>query len=228
MSSALTWLVDLTTIGILLSYELYFVWFERHRPARFARSAHAGMREDWFRALSAQSGSELLLVQTLRNSLMSATMTASTAALGLIGTVTISAAALHETFERVGSVRDAITPRLALEFVLLSLLFASLMSSAMAVRFYNHVGFIGGLPVGSAERKRWSAVGIKYVRRAGILYSWGLRHLVVVAPVLASILHPAAGPVAALVVVGVLLHFDRMHALEEPTVKGAEILPSLE
>jgi hypothetical protein len=48
------------------------------------------------------------------------------------------------------------------------------------------------------------------VRRAGVLYSWALRHLILVAPVLASILHPATGPVAALLVVAVLFGFDRI------------------
>ena len=43
----------------------------------------------------------------------------------------------------------------------------------------------------------------------GMLYSWGLRHLVLVAPILASIVHPAAGPVAALCLVAVLVKFDR-------------------
>jgi hypothetical protein len=47
------------------------------------------------------------------------------------------------------------------------------------------------------------------VRRAGILYSWGLRHLILVAPLLAAIVWPLAGPPAALLVVGVLYGFDR-------------------
>lgn len=54
--------------------------------------------------------------------------------------------------------------------------------------------------------------GTAYVRRAGNLYSWGLRHLILVAPILASLLHPFAGPVAALLVVVVLSGFDRFGA----------------
>ena len=61
----------------LVCARIYFAWFERRKPQRLARSAHATMREDWFNALSTQKGSELLFVQTLRNSLMSATMIAS-------------------------------------------------------------------------------------------------------------------------------------------------------
>lgn len=91
----------------------------------------------------------------------------------------------------------------------MSLLFASLLSSVMAVRYYNHAGFISAMPVDSEPRNRWSDAGKNYVRRAGILYSWGLRYLVLVAPIVAFLVHPAAGPVAALGVVAVLVSFDR-------------------
>ena len=104
------------------------------------------------------------------------------------------------------------TPRLVLELLLLALLFASLVCSAMAIRYYNHVGFISGMPVESDSRKRWAEAGVAYVRRAGVLYSWGLRHLILVAPILACLLHPLAGPVAAVLVVIVLLRFDRIGA----------------
>ena len=82
----------------------------------------------------------------------------------------------------------------------------------MAVRYYTHVGFISGLPVASEARQRWEPAGTAYVRRAGLLYSWGLRHLILVAPILASLLHPFAGPVAVVIVVVVLSRFDRVGA----------------
>ena len=102
-----------------------------------------------------------------------------------------------------------LTAHLVLELVLMALLFASLVSSAMAVRYYNHAGFVSAMPVGSDARQRWADAGAAYVRRAGLLYSWGLRHLLLVAPILTAILHPVAGPVAAVLVVSVLFHFDR-------------------
>jgi hypothetical protein len=132
-----------------------------------------------------------------------------------MGTVTLSVPSLHEAFARTDSGVAPLTPRLALELVLLALLFASLVSSVMAVRYYNHVGFVGGMPVASPARKLWHAPGMAYVRKAGVLYSVGLRQLVLVAPVVASILYPAAGPVAAVLVVAVLLRMDRFQASDE-------------
>jgi uncharacterized membrane protein len=211
VNELLAWLATLVTIAVLVAYEAVLAVAQRRRPERMARSAHAGLREEWFAAVSRQKGSEILAVQTLRNSLMSATMTASTAMLGLIGTVTLATPSLHASFGEASTL-PSFTPGLALELLLLALLFASLVCSAMAVRYYNHVGFIIGMPVESEARERWAEAGTAYVRRAGILYSWGLRHLILLAPILACLLHPLAGPVAAVLVVIVLLRSDRVGA----------------
>jgi hypothetical protein len=72
-----------------------------------------------------------------------------------------------------------------MELTLMVLLFASLACSVMAVRYYNHASFICAMSVGSASRQHWSAHGSAYVRRAGMLYTWRLRHLLLVAPVVA-------------------------------------------
>jgi hypothetical protein len=200
------WWAVSATIAVLALYEACLVWTQRRHPERLARSVHAGLREQWFEAISLHPGSEILAVQTLRNSLMSASMVASTAAIGLVGSATLAAPSLHLGPEGAG---PAMSPRLALDLVLMALLFASMVASAMAVRYFNHAGFIASMPVGSDARRRWSAAGVAYLRRAGLLYGWGLRQLLLIAPILAAIVHPLAGPVAALLVVVVLVLFDR-------------------
>lgn len=212
MTQDATWTAVGLTIGILVVYEVLLSFMQRRRPGQMARSAHASLREEWFDAISAQKGSEILAVQTLRNSLMSATMLASTAALGLMGTVTLAAPSLHATFGETLPGISLVTPRLALELMLLSLLFTSLVSTVMAVRFYSHTGFITAIPTHSPARKHWEGAGKAYVRKAGLLYSVGLRHLILVVPVVAAILSPIVGPFAAIAVVTVLLSFDRFAA----------------
>lgn len=204
-----TWLAVLTTVAILLIYETAQFWKGYRNPSRLSRTAHAQLREQWFEAISRQPGSEILAVQSLRNSLMSAAMLASTAVLGLMGTVTLAAPSLNATFGGTVTGIPHLTSRMTLELVLLGLLFASLVSSAMAVRYYNHISFIGSIPVGSSERQQWHSTGVKYVRRAGILYSWALRHLILVAPILACLLHPFAGPPTSVIVASMLYLFDR-------------------
>ena len=209
MTNLTSWMLAGSTVALLLVYEAALLLIQRRNPDRLARLAHAALREEWFVALSRQPGSEILAIQTLRNSVMSATMTASTAVLGLMGTVSLAAPSLDASFGSADPVSTHLSARLALELVLMLVLFASLVCSAMAVRYYNHAGFITSMPVDSAERQRWSATGVTYLRRAGLLYSWGLRHLLMVLPLLASILYPPAGPVAALFTVVVLVAFDR-------------------
>ena len=209
MTSTTSWLAACATIAVLVIYESVLLMVQRRSPTRLARSAHATLREEWFVAISKQQGSEILAVQTLRNSLMSATMTASTAVLGLVGTVTLAAPSLHTSFADSVTFAATFTPRLVLELVLMTVLFASLVCSAMAVRYYNHAGFIISMPVDSEARERWSVTCVVYLRRAGMLYSWGLRNLLMVAPLLSSIVYPLSGPVAALLVVMALFSFDR-------------------
>ena len=210
---ALSWAAAGLTVATLLAYELLAGLRQRAQPHTMARSAHAQLRTDWFRAVSEQPGSEILAVQTLRNSVMSATMSASTAVLGLIGTATLAAPALRASLDAAAGGLPPMTPRLALELVLLALLLAlllaSMVSSVMAVRYFTHAGYIGGMPVGSPARAQWTAAGLVYLRRAGLLYSWGLRHLVLIAPLLAAVLHPLAGPVVALAMVATLATLDR-------------------
>ena len=210
METAFIWGLSTATVLIVFGYEVALAFAHRRQPERLARTAHAALREDWFAAVSAQSGSEILAVQTLRNSLMSATMIASTAALGLMGTLTLAAPSLHASFGDGASGWPNFTPRLAMELAVLALLLASLVSSVMAVRYYNHAGCIGGMPVESEARRRWASAGTAYVRKAGILYSWGLRQLILIVPMVAFILHPVAGLVGALGVVAGLLNFDRV------------------
>lgn len=199
------------TVGILLAYQLWLALGRETRSSRLARAAHAELRQDWFAAVSAQKGSEILAVQTLRNSLMTATLTASTAVLGLMGTLSLTVSSLHTGFAGTTLGLPDFTPRLAMELVLLGLLFASLVSSVVAVRYYNHASFVGGMPVESEARRKWEGAGLRYVRKAGDHYSWGLRQLILVVPVVAGILHPLAGVPAALIVVGALLGIDRFH-----------------
>ena len=222
MTLTMSWLAAVLTVAVLLAYEVSLAVAQHRRPERMARTVHANLREDWFEAVSAQKGSEVLAVQTLRNAIMSASMTASAAALGLMGTVTLAVPSLHaELGTGEASALPHFTPRLAMELVLLALLFASLVSSVMAVRYYNHACFVGGMPVESDARKRWTAAGTAYVRKAGVLYSWGLRQLVLLAPVVAFILHPIAGPIAALIVCAVLFSLDRF----QPAPSEASRIP---
>lgn len=214
MDDTTTWLATLATLAVLAAYELAQLALHLRRPGALAPTMHANLREDWFVSISRKAGTEILAVQTLRNSLMSATMIASTAVLGLMGAATLTAPVVRELV--AGGALGGPSPlsaRLTLDLVLMLLLLLSLVASAMSMRYFNHAGFIAGMPTDSDARARWSAAGVRYLRRAGLMYGWGLRHLVMVAPVLVAMLRPVAGPVAAVLVVCGLIVLDRADQL---------------
>jgi len=209
MGECWNWLATGSTVALVALSELSLLFLQRRQPARWARAVHARLREDWYQAVSGQPGSEILAVQTLRNSLMSATMLASTTVLALMGTLTLSVPSLHAGLA-AGSAAVGTVPRMVLVLTLLGLLFVSLVATLMAVRFYNHASFIGAMPVDSPARASWASTGARYVRKAGILYGIGLRQLVLVLPVVAALLVPVAGPAIAAIVAAALFAFDHV------------------
>ena len=80
------WIFSVSSIPVMAMYLLYRGWGSKQS----ARHVHASLREDWFEAVSALADSESLAVQTLRNSMMTATMIASTSALGLMGAISLA------------------------------------------------------------------------------------------------------------------------------------------
>ena len=208
------WWPTLATIAVLVLYQTLIAVAERLNPRSVGRSSHAHLRSIWFDAIARREGSEILAVQTLRNSLMSATMTASTAALALMGSITLAAPSFTALGNDGLSAFDLLTPRHVLELVLWLFLFVSLVSSVMSVRYYTHASFIAGMPADALEKRQWIPTGESYVRKAGLFYSTGLRYFVLIAPVVVGIVHPAAGPVAAILVTAVLYSLDQSHPVE--------------
>ena len=82
--------------------------------------------------------------------------------------VSTATPSLHVSFGEAAAL-PSFTPRLVLQLLLPTLLFAALVCSATAVRYYNHAGFISDMPVESDARQRWAQAGMAYVRRAGIM-----------------------------------------------------------
>lgn len=192
------------SVFFVSAYEAQEFRAARRNVAATARSAHRVLRGEWVRALSRQPGSEILAVQALRNSLMSATITASTAVLVLMGAVSLMASAASPLLDT-----GAVSLRGVLAVVLVLTLFATYVCSAMAMRYYHHAGFILSMPTGSPERLTRERTAGTYVEQAGVLYSWSLRCFLYACPIAIGLLSPLAMPFAALALVFVLALSDR-------------------
>jgi hypothetical protein len=208
------WLALALGLLILLLYEGRVVWIGRRAPHRVARDVHAQMRADWVRALAEKPGFEIVAVQTLRNSLMSATITASTAALCLMGAVTLGGSRLAAGLAGVHAPHDLL-PLELLQLLLMATLFASFVCSTLSMRYYNHVGFAMSLPAGSPQRQAVVGLAVDYIERAGYLYGWSLRSFLSVAPLVVGIVNPVLLPPACVCLVWVLWQFDKPGAITD-------------
>lgn len=196
---------------ILGSYEAWLRRRTGQSPHMMARSAHAVLRQQWVKALSGHAGSEVLAVQALRNSLMSSTITASTAAIMLMGGMSLALSNSQRLVPLLEGDADGRGGRLTLVVMALMLatLFATYVCSAMSMRYFNHAGFVMSMPVGSAERHQYQAMCLLYVARGGRLYGWGLRCFLFSAPLLTGLFMPLLMPVASALLVWLLRTFDQ-------------------
>ena len=205
--SGLDWAALALTLVIMLGYEARLHARSRRAPEQVARSAHGRLRADWVAAMSRERGMEIVAVQLLRNSLMSATINASTAAIALVGTLSLQAG--RAVAAAPAATLAALSVRGVLDLLLASLLFAAFVCSSMAMRYYHHAGYAMSMPVGSPERERRLPLAQQHLQRAGVLYSWGLRFFLLLAPALAGLLHPWLMPPAAVALVAVMHRFDQ-------------------
>lgn len=195
-------------------YELYLRWTGMRAPMKTARSAHAAIRGQWVRHVMSRPGSEILVVQTLRNSVMAASFMATTAMLALSATLTFAGLGNPEhalwRSARAGNID-------AMVFVTKLLLlggcfFVSFVFSAMAVRFFNHTGY---LITGTGDAARTQTLAIAYLNRAGHYYSLGLRAFFACIPFLAGLFSTWLLLPATLLLILILYWFDRVPAEEQ-------------
>ena len=102
-----------------------------------------------------------------------------------------------------------LAPRQVMELLLLLMLFASHVSSATAMRYFNQAGFVMAMPVESDARRRFNSMAVAYVQRGGLHYGWGLRIFFMVALLVVGIVNASLMPVMVLALLAVLRHLDR-------------------
>lgn len=206
MNDLAPWLSFLLSVLLLVAYEWHVHHTGKRNPEKLSRYANARLRMHWVVSLAEKPGFEIVAVQALRNSLMAASISASTAALAVMGALSLAGASLASNLARWSGENALHT---TLQALLIGVLFASYVCSAMSTRHYSHASFIMSMPCDRPERATLNPTAAIHVRRAGIMYSWGLRLFLMVLPVVAGIVHPMAMlPASALLLIGLIL-FDQ-------------------
>jgi hypothetical protein len=211
-SAAVAWGGLAASLLLIVVYEVRAHQQARRDPAHQARFVNAHMRRAWVQAMSAQPGFEIVAVQALRNSLMSATVIASTAALALMAGLTLGGATLAAGLAHPAGAGISLL-HVLLGAGAVGVLFASFVCSAMSMRYYGNATQVMSMPVASPERQRLNPLADDYVQRAGRLYSWALRLFLMVVPLVAGVVHPLALVPSTVALLIALHYFDQPAAV---------------
>ena len=173
---------DITAFSISgLLMLIYYLSLKRrtHRlPNSCVQSVNAMIRERWVKMIMTGSNMEILAIQTLRNSVMAASFMATTATLLIVGVLNLS--------EKIGQWAENLQPlfsfcqtsndlwQLKLGILLLSFAVA-FYYFAMAIRFFNHVGYMINLPFDAATDQALYQQTCAYLNKAGSYYTFGIR-----------------------------------------------------
>ena len=187
------WPLWLTLALALVYFVKQWCW-----PSAATRQ-HDQLRSDWLQSVSATPGTEVLGVQTIRNSLMSCTMTATAATLAFMGSISLLYSSWAQTVS-LGN-KSAFLQHVLAVLVLLGMAFITSMLSA---RQWHHAGFVAGMPVGSAQRQQWLPLGQQCLRKAGHYYALSVRLLLWCVPVAVVGLFAWPGVIAAVLMLVVL------------------------
>ncbi len=198
---------------LILSYYLYLNRRSRFKPNSCVYSLNATIRELWVHMVMQSDKKDILAIQTLRNSLMAANFMASTAVLLIISSLSLS--------EKVGewagqfyssSINHDIMIQLwRIKLGLLLFDFSvAFFCFAMAVRFFNHVGYMINLPLDESNHPLLAKQTIAYLNRAGIYYTRGTRTFFFSLPIIMWIFGPAFLMLTSLILVGQLYILDKV------------------
>ena len=202
------WAVDALGLALLIGYNLYLARVFRRQPERTYRGCSDRLRRVWVETVRA-GGKDILAVQTLRNWVMSASLFASTSVLiglGFLGVAfrELDPSGLSEALSWAPSGAGLVRLKLLL---LAALFFTSFMHFVLALRYYNHTGFLINLPPDYFSGSVPDPVA-ETLNRAGGHYNRGTRLFLVALPFLFWLVGPdwfLGGVVCALLL---LYRFD--------------------
>lgn len=177
--------------GLVLSALLALAYYGflhrclRRNPHYTVHALNQLARARWVETVMQSGHMDVLAVQTLRNSVMTASFMASTAILMMIGVLTLSASIDASTSVwhslNIGAIHSELV---TFKLILLLLdFFAAFFSFAMAVRFYNHVGYMINIPLSLGIEALSPRQVTEYLNRAGRCYLTGIRAFFLCVPI---------------------------------------------
>ncbi len=200
------------SVALAAAYFVYLHWrISRHGPLFTVQGINAEARRLWVASVM-RDRRDILAVQTLRNSTMAATFLASTAVLLVVGTLSLAERgnevehALH-ALNIAGSVDPALW--LIKLLCLVVDLCVAFFSFTLAVRKFNHVGYLLNVPAELEHPIITPRYVADFLHRAAHHYSIGMRAYYFTVPLLFWLFGPHLLLASTLVVLFLLYRLDR-------------------
>ncbi len=216
----------LASVSLLLLYHVYLRNKVRKNPTYTVQAINRTARRLWVETMMNQGKPDVIAVQTLRNSTMAATFLASTAVLLIMGVLTLSSQNQGHAWQ-IFNTHGTNHPELWLFKLMLLLinLFVAFFSFSMAIRIYNHVGFLINVPL-SLNHPSLSAKHVSaHLNSAGKYYSIGMRTYYYCVPLVFWLFGPGLMLLATAGLVPLLYKHDRSPKVPHDTdcaVEGEE------
>lgn len=200
----------LFSVLLLLVYHAYLRNKVRKDPSYTIQALNRTARTRWVEEFMRAGKPDVIPIQTLRNSTMAATFLASTAVLLIMGVLTLSAQTQGSTWHILNAYGTTHNELWVIKLMLLLVnLFVAFFSFSMAIRIFNHVGFLINVnmaPEHSAMTPRHVAA---YLNSAGKYYSIGMRTYYYCVPLVFWLFGPLFMILATLILIPLLYKHDR-------------------
>ncbi len=196
--------------GVLIAYHIrHFLRIKRH-PLSTDIGRNNEVRASWVRMIMKERR-DILAVQTLRNWTMAATFLASTAILFSLGTLnlTLSTEKMTEVSGFLNLFGSHYGTLWAIKLLILAIaFFFAFFNFTLAVRYYNHVGFMINVPA-DTDSKAVNQTVIKILNRGAAHYHLGMRAYYISIPLTLWLLGPTWLLLGSLILTTVLFRLDQ-------------------
>ena len=195
---------------MLFLYHLGLLAVERRLPEATIYARNARTRAAWVREMI-KNQRDILAVQTLRNWTMAASFLASTAILIALALLNIVLSPGHPTeasMQMFGFLGKRIESLHQIKLLILSVdFFFTFFNFTMAIRYYNHLGFMINAPSDSDSSAPASVV--ETIQYGAAHYTLGMRGYYLSVPLALWLFGPGWLLVGALIIIATLWHVDR-------------------
>ncbi|QLQ01802.1 MAG: DUF599 domain-containing protein [Thiobacillus sp.] len=196
----------------VVAYYLFLSMKVRENPTYTIHGVHELARRLWVANIMRNPAQGIMGVQTLRNWIMGSTLMASTAAILIIGTLTLSGQA--ESITRSWHVLSMTSSHAAELWIvkvmaLLITFIVAFFAFAMSVRLANHVVFMINVPEFEAHHNLSPESVARRLHRSGTMFSIGMRAFLFAIPLVFWLFGPYFLVAASIGLIIALYRLDR-------------------